>query len=46
MKKVHLKRKIAQRIAGGHPWIFANEVQKVEGNPEAGAIVEVYFHDG
>jgi 23S rRNA (cytosine1962-C5)-methyltransferase len=46
MKKVHLKRKIAQRIATGHPWIFANEVEKVEGAPEPGAIVEVYFHDG
>lgn len=46
MNKVTLKRKIAQRIAGGHPWIFANEVEKVEGEPEAGSIVEVYFHDG
>ena len=46
MKKVHLKRKIAQRIANGHPWIFANEVEKVEGNPGPGDIVDVYFHDG
>ena len=46
MKKVHLKRKIAQRIAGGHPWIFANEVEKVEGNPGAGEVVDVYFYDG
>jgi 23S rRNA (cytosine1962-C5)-methyltransferase len=46
MKKVHLKRKIANRIATGHPWIFANEVDKVEGDPKAGAIVDVYFHDG
>lgn len=46
MKKVHLKRKIANRIANGHPWIFANEVEKIEGSPEAGAIVDVYFHDG
>jgi 23S rRNA (cytosine1962-C5)-methyltransferase len=46
MKKVYLKRKIASRIANGHPWIFANEVGKLEGNAEAGAIVEVYFHDG
>jgi 23S rRNA (cytosine1962-C5)-methyltransferase len=45
MKKVHLKRKIALRIAGGHPWIFANEVEKVEGDPEAGDVVDVYFHD-
>lgn len=46
MKKVHLKRKIAQRIAGGHPWIFANEVERVEGEPVAGDTVEVYFFDG
>lgn len=46
MKKVHLKRKIANRIANGHPWIFANEVERIEGAPEAGAIVDVYFHDG
>ena len=46
MKKVHLKRKIAQRIANGHPWIFANEVEKVEGNLEPGDVIEVYFHDG
>jgi 23S rRNA (cytosine1962-C5)-methyltransferase len=46
MKKVHLKRKIANRIANGHPWIFANEVEKVEGNPEPGSIVEVFFSDG
>jgi 23S rRNA (cytosine1962-C5)-methyltransferase len=46
MKKIHLKRKIANRIAGGHPWIFANEVATIEGNPDPGAIVDVYFHDG
>lgn len=46
MKKVHLKRKIANRIANGHPWIFVNEVEKIEGNPNAGDIVEVYFSDG
>ena len=46
MKKLHLKRKIAQRIANGHPWIFANEVDRTEGDPAAGDTVEVYFHDG
>jgi 23S rRNA (cytosine1962-C5)-methyltransferase len=46
MKKIHLKRKIANRIAGGHPWIFANEVATIEGNPDPGAILDVYFHDG
>lgn len=46
MQKVHLKRKIALRVANGHPWIFANEVEKVEGEPEPGAIVEVLYSDG
>ena len=46
MKQVWLKRKIANRIANGHPWIFANEVEKVEGDPGAGSIVEVFFSDG
>ena len=46
MFKITLKRKIANRIAGGHPWIFANEVEKIEGEPGPGAIVDVYFFDG
>jgi 23S rRNA (cytosine1962-C5)-methyltransferase len=46
MARIQLKRKIASRIATGHPWIFANEVEKIEGEPAPGSIVEVYFHDG
>ncbi len=46
MNKVYLNRKIALRIATGHPWIFANEVNRVEGAPAPGETVEVYFHDG
>jgi 23S rRNA (cytosine1962-C5)-methyltransferase len=46
MKKIQLKKKIANRIANGHPWIFANEVEKIEGDPSPGAIVDVHFHDG
>jgi 23S rRNA (cytosine1962-C5)-methyltransferase len=45
MNKVTLKRKIGIRIMNGHPWIFANEVEKVEGTPAQGDIVEVFFHD-
>jgi 23S rRNA (cytosine1962-C5)-methyltransferase len=30
MTKVFLKKKIAQRIANGHPWIFGNEVEKLK----------------
>ncbi len=45
MTKVYLKRKISQRIALGHPWIFNNEVEKIVGPVTAGDIVEVYYTD-
>jgi 23S rRNA (cytosine1962-C5)-methyltransferase len=45
MTKVYLKRKISQRIALGHPWIFNNEVEKIVGPVTAGDIVEVYYAD-
>lgn len=45
MQKIYLKRKIAPRIANGHPWIFANEVERVEGEVSGGETVEVYTHD-
>jgi len=46
MKRVYLKRKISNRVANGHPWIFANEVEKVDDGINAGDIVEVYFDNG
>jgi len=32
-------------VANGHPWIFNNEVDKTEGSPEPGDIVEVFSAD-
>ena len=46
MLKVKLKRKISSRIANGHPWIFTNEIEKVDDGAAAGDIVEVFFNDG
>ena len=46
MEKLILKKKIAKRILYGHPWIFSNEVEKIQGSPEPGGIVDVYYHDG
>lgn len=43
--KVILNKKIAQRIAMGHPWIFGNEIATIEGEPKPGDIVEVFTHD-
>ncbi len=45
MAQVFLKRKISPRVANGHPWIFNNEVEKVEGNPADGSVVDVFGHD-
>jgi len=40
--KISLKKFISARIANGHPWIYANEIEHVEGNPEPGDIVDVF----
>ena len=45
MTRVILKRKIAPRIANGHPWIFGNEVAEMQGDVTAGDIVDVYYAD-
>lgn len=45
MMKVTLNQKISNRVINGHPWIFANEVKTVDGEPQGGEIVEVYTHD-
>ncbi|MEP7279852.1 MAG: class I SAM-dependent rRNA methyltransferase [Bacteroidota bacterium] len=45
MTKVYLKKKISRRIEDGHPWIFANEVNAVEGPAGGGDIVDVFTHD-
>jgi 23S rRNA (cytosine1962-C5)-methyltransferase len=45
MTKIILKRKIAHRIANGHPWIYNNEVEKTIGDFNAGDIVDVFYAD-
>ncbi len=45
MSSVYLKRKIAPRVANGHPWVFANEVDRIEGEVNGGDVVELYGHD-
>jgi 23S rRNA (cytosine1962-C5)-methyltransferase len=46
MTKLFLKKTIAPRIANGHPWIYGNEVSRIEGPVEGGEIVEVLYSDG
>jgi 23S rRNA (cytosine1962-C5)-methyltransferase len=45
MTKVYLKKKISRRIEDGHPWVFANEVNNIEGQVDGGEVVEVFTHD-
>jgi 23S rRNA (cytosine1962-C5)-methyltransferase len=42
---VTLKKNEDKRILNGHLWAFSNELQKIEGTPQAGDIVEMYSHN-
>ena len=39
---IKLQRGKGYRVEAGHPWIYNNEVELVEGDVEDGDIVEVY----
>ncbi|MEO6315883.1 MAG: class I SAM-dependent rRNA methyltransferase [Chitinophagaceae bacterium] len=45
MTKVYLNKKINRRVEDGHPWIFGNEVNTIDGAAAGGDIVEVFTHD-
>jgi 23S rRNA (cytosine1962-C5)-methyltransferase len=45
MYPVILKRKIGHRIANGHPWVFANEIDQAEEALRPGDLAEVFTHD-
>ncbi|BAS27779.1 class I SAM-dependent rRNA methyltransferase [Limnochorda pilosa] len=46
MIRVVLKQCRRRRVEAGHPWVFDNEVARVEGEPGSGAVVEVVDHRG
>ena len=46
MIRVKLKPKRKPRIEAGHPWVFANEIESVQGDHHGGDIVEVVNHSG
>src|SRR6188472_2648099 len=45
MIKVYLAKKISRRVVEGHPCIFSNEVDRVEGDVAGGETVTVFTHD-
>jgi len=46
MKSVHLKQKEDRRIVRGHPWVFSNELQRLDGDVAPGDIVDVLDASG
>jgi 23S rRNA (cytosine1962-C5)-methyltransferase len=39
--RLHLNKGVRHRILTGHPWVFASEVDRVEGAPEDGGTIEL-----
>jgi len=46
MATVILNRKRKFRLEAGNPWVFDNEIERIEGEPTAGEIVTVTNHKG
>ena len=44
--EIYLKKGEERRIVAGHPWVYANEVQKVVGKDKNGALATVFSFDG
>lgn len=46
MTGIILKKNEDRRIKAGHPWIFSNEIARIDGTSEPGAACLVYDHTG
>lgn len=46
MSAVYLHKNRKRRLEGSHPWVYASEIERVEGNPEPGTIVSIHNHVG
>ncbi len=44
--RIVLGRHQDRRIRGGHPWVFSNEIERIEGDPVDGALVDVQDERG
>lgn len=43
---IYLKKNEEKRIVNGHSWVYANEVERIEGKDKNGSLAAVYAHDG
>ena len=46
MYKVFLKRNKEKRLINGFPWVYANEVDHIEGKDVQGAIAQIFDING
>jgi len=46
MLAIRLRKNEDRRIRNGHPWVFSNEIERIEGNREAGAAADLYDAGG
>ncbi len=46
MIKITLKKNEDRRIRAGHPWVFSNEIARIEGNQDPGAACELFDVSG
>ncbi|MFD1953369.1 class I SAM-dependent rRNA methyltransferase [Paenibacillus thailandensis] len=44
--KIWLSRGRKKRLEQGHPWIYGNEIERVEGEPKPGELADVVSHNG
>lgn len=44
--KVILRKKISDRVAKGHPWVYNNEIEYIDPKAKAGDIVDVFNSQG
>lgn len=42
MSKIFIKKDREKMWQSGHPWMYSGAVERIEGNPEVGTVVEVY----
>jgi 23S rRNA (cytosine1962-C5)-methyltransferase len=46
MTKIRLKKHEDRRIRGGHPWVFSNEIERIDGPRDAGITAELFDAGG
>lgn len=44
--RLHLNKGVRHRILDGHPWVFASEVERIEGTAEDGGVVAIVSPKG